>query len=86
MIKYMIKKDNLEEMIRYFDKTMEILDYNFGNFHPYNSKIYCKIARYYYSKNMFDDALLLYKSSLKCCERILGSSHLKVGEVSYEIA
>ena len=41
---------------------------------------------YYAEKKRYDDAVLLYKSSLVCCLRILGANHVQTGEVYLDLA
>lgn len=41
---------------------------------------------YYTQQKRFEEALDLYKSSLICCQRILGSNHIQTAEVYLEIA
>jgi len=75
---------NLVEELFY--EIISYLDFNLGKYHPLHSMIYNMIGYYYVEKGQYDDALVLYRSSLVCLKKILGDQHPQTGEVYSELA
>jgi len=61
--------------IQYFQQAIDYLHFHVGEYHPLHAIVYSILGSYYVEKGSFQDALLLYKSSLVCCTRILGPNH-----------
>ena len=86
LIKCHLKKNEVEKAVKCFDKSLDILEFHLGAFHPLHATVYSIIGFYYSEKKKYDDAARLYKSSLVCCLRILGLNHLQTGEVHLDLA
>ena len=81
----MIKND-IERAMEYFDKAISTIEFHLGPYHPLNSSVYSILGFYNLEKKNYQDAFLLYRSSLMCCTRILGSNHPHTGEVYIDLA
>ena len=81
-----MRKNEVEKALECFDKSLAILEFHLGPFHPLHATVYSIFGFYYSEKKRYDDAVLLYKSSLVCCLRILGSNHVQTGEVYLDLA
>lgn len=81
-----MRKNEVEKALECFDKSLAILEFHLGPFHPLHATVYSIFGFYYSDKKRYDDAVLLYKSSLVCCLRILGSNHVQTGEVYLDLA
>jgi len=71
---HMIRDENAQAII-YFQKAIDYLHFHVGKHHPLHAIVYSILGSYYVEKASFQDALLLYKSSLVCCTKILGPNH-----------
>lgn len=81
-----MRNNEIEKALECFDKSLAILEFHLGPFHPLHATVYSIFGFYYSEKKRYDDAILLYKSSLVCCLRILGSNHVQTGEVYIDLA
>ena len=81
-----MRRNEVEKALECFDKSLSILEFHLGPFHPLHATVYSIFGFYYSEKKRYDDAVLLYKSSLVCCLRILGSNHVQTGEVYLDLA
>ena len=81
-----MRRNEVEKALECFDKSLAILEFHLGPFHPLHATVYSIFGFYYSEKKRYDDAVLLYKSSLVCCLRILGSNHVQTGEVYLDLA
>ena len=69
--------DNMKESEKYFQLANETLQNHWGPSHPLHITIYGLMAQILISKPKFEDAMFLYKSSLLCCNKVLGHSHIQ---------
>jgi len=81
-----MNKNDFTKAMEYFSTSLNILDFHLGNFHPLHANIYKIFGLYYFDQNRLDDAFILYKSSLICSSRSLGSNHKNTGEAYYDLA
>ena len=69
--------DNTKECEKYFQLANETLETHWGPSHPLHITIYGLMAQILISKTKFDEAMFLYKSSLLCCNKVLGKNHIQ---------
>lgn len=58
-----------------FNKAVKVIEYHLGEYHPLFSTLYGIFGNLYAEIKQYDDALMLFKSSLVCCLRSLGANH-----------
>ncbi|EGR34581.1 hypothetical protein IMG5_006670 [Ichthyophthirius multifiliis] len=80
----LMKKEN-QKCIEYFDKAVQIIEFNLGQAHPMHSILYSILGYFYFQKKQYDDALSLYKSSLMNSKKSLGQYHLQTAEIYKDI-
>lgn len=88
------KRSNKTLAVQNFDDALKVLQWHLGESHPLhasnffsnNPGIYNIMAEYYLNKKNWDEALVLLNSSLVCCLRNLGKTHLQTAEVYIDIA
>jgi tetratricopeptide (TPR) repeat protein len=85
MMRALMAKDFVEEALQCFDNALTALDFHWGEGHPMHASVYSIMALMYLKKQNFDEALVLYKSSLMCCLKVLGPNHSLTAEVYMEL-
>ena len=68
-----------------FETCLQTLETHLGESHPLQATLYCILAYYNSEIGNLEDALYLYKSSLACCLRLLGQSHVQTAEVYIDL-
>ena len=79
-------KNDIDKAMEYFDTAILTIEFHLGTYHPLNSTVYSILGFYYLEKKNYQDAFLLYKSSLMCCITILGANHPFTGDVYIDLA
>lgn len=62
-----------------------MLDYHWGHYHPMQITIYNIMANLHISSNNLKDANFLLQSSINCCLKVLGSSHIMTAQVHTDL-
>lgn len=86
LIRTSLLEKKVKNAMDYFNKAIEVLEFNWGPFHPLHSTFYSMFGYYYYEISQYNDALLLYKSSLVSCLRSIGPNHPQTREVYLDMA
>ena len=76
---------NTEHADIYFGKALAVLDYHWGNYHPMQITIYNIMANLHIAHRNMEDANFLLQSSINCCLKVLGSSHIMTAQVHTDL-
>lgn len=69
----------------YFSKALAVLDYHWGNYHPMQITIYSIMANLHIGQQNLKDANFLLQSSINCCLKVLGPSHIMTAQVHTDL-
>lgn len=69
-----------------FENAVAVLNFHWGNLHPYHSKLHLQLGEICIQQEKFSDALVLYKNALSCCFQVLGPTHIYTGKAYIELS
>lgn len=73
----------VERLENEFEALLNLIRFNFGEFHPYYSDVYEILSQFYIEKKMPDQADRLLQSSMYNCQRSFGATHMRTA-ITYE--
>lgn len=86
VIKVFLMNGEQIKALEIFNKALIILEFHLGSFHPLHSILYSILGHYYLEKQLYNDAVTLFKSSLVCSLRIYGYNHIYTAGIYYDLA